>query len=165
MDCEIPAYCRKIQLGMKGDTRSGEMAMKWNVNLLGLAGAIVGIVAIFSRWLGSWLKDYNLIDVINLLDSADAPQDYLYASVLVVLGAVIALLSPLGGFLEIVGAAWFLLTWANRHEGDIMSDIGPYLAIASGVIALVSLVRPMGIGLMRGPFSLRSRLLVFSGGG
>ncbi len=142
----------------------GEMAMKWRINVLCLVGAIVGIAAIFSRWLGNWLVDLNLIDVINLVSSVDAPREYWYASVLVLLGAIIALVSPLGGFLEIIGAPWFILIWSDRHEGAVISNVGPYLAIASAIIVFVSMARPMGLGLMRGPYRLKDRLLVFSTG-
>jgi hypothetical protein len=133
------------------------MTAKWGVNLLGLVGAILGIVAIFSRWIGNWLIDLNLIDVINLNAS-----EYLFASVLVILGVVIALLSPLGGFFETVGASWFILVYADRHEGAIVSNIGPYLAIASAIIVMMSMVRPIGPGLMHGPFTIGNRLLVLS---
>jgi hypothetical protein len=138
------------------------MSMKWKINLLGLAGAIIGIVAIFSRWIGVSIVGFNLIDVINLVNSEVAPQDYRFASILVIVGTIIALVSPLGGVLQIIGAPWFILVWANRHDGQIISSVGPYLAIASAIIVLASIVRPMGLGLMRGPFPVRSRLLVFS---
>jgi hypothetical protein len=142
------------------------MAMKWKINLLGLAGAIIGIGAVFSDWMGEWVVRWNLIHIIHYVNSGDLPQEFLLPSVLVVLGAFVALVSPLGGFLELIGAPWYELVVANQHNaGPIMSNIGPYLAIASAIIVLTSMVRPVRpveVSFMRGPYAIEDRLLVFS---
>jgi len=134
------------------------------VNLFCIAGAMIGVIAIFSRWVGNWLIDLNLLDVMNLSDSAGGASNYYLPGLVFIIGTLIAFLSPLGGFLQIIGAPWFIVVWANRHEGEVLSSIGAYLGIASAIVVLVSMVRPLGPGLMTGPFTVRNRLSVFSQG-
>lgn len=132
------------------------------VNLLCLAGAVIGVIAIFSRWVGNWLIDLNLLDVMNLSDSAEGASNYFLPGLVFIIGTLVAFLSPLGGVLQIIGSPWFIVVWANRHEGEILSSVGPYLGIASAIVVLISMVRPLGPGLLTGPFRTKSRLIAFS---
>jgi len=135
--------------------------MKWNVNLLCLVGVIIGFVAILSRWTYDMFGDYNLVHIIDIYEPGFGFEDWYFSSLLVMIGVFVALVSPLGGSLEMLGSLGFILTWAGHH-GEMPVSIGPYLSIASSVIILSSMIRPIGPGLKYGPFNIRSRLLTFS---
>ena len=134
----------------------------FRVNLLALVGAIIGVVAIFSTWVSAslfvWSADFNLIDLVNDAENATL----LVGCWLFLIGVILAIFTPLGGFLEIIGVALFMTWFVPETDGDLPSHIGSYLGIVAGVIALVSLARPLGPGLMSGPIRLKDRLLVFS---
>ena len=134
----------------------------FRVNLLALVGAIIGVVAIFPTWVSAslfvWSADFNLIDLVNDAENATL----LVGCWLFLIGVILAIFTPLGGFLEIIGVALFMTWFVPETDGDLPSNIGSYLGIVAGVIALVSLARPLGPGLMSGPIRLKDRLLVFS---
>jgi hypothetical protein len=131
------------------------------VNVLGLVGAVIGLVAIFATWIGRLfgLIKLNLIDVLN-----DAPSDSLayYSAILFVTGTLVAFLSSFGGVIQLSGVVlWW--EYVIDRQGEIPSRMASYLALASGVIVLASMARPLGPGLMKGPFALKNRLLNFTG--
>jgi hypothetical protein len=138
------------------------MAMKWRVNVLGVAAAIIGVVALFSAWVSVrvfvWGADLNLIDVLN-----DAETGVLVAGCwLFVIGTLLSFLTPLGGILEILGVALFLAWFVPETDGDLPSAIGPYLGIVSAVIAFVSIAKPLGPGYGNVSPGAKGRLLTFS---
>ena len=134
------------------------------INFLGLVGAVIGAIAIFSTWITItfliWGKSMNLMDVVN---EAGTPSDWWLPSILFIVGTLIAFVSPVGGVLQLVGAPWFIIVFTQHADGRIPSGIGPYLGIASAIIVLASMARPLGLGLMKGPIGIKNRLLVFSG--
>jgi hypothetical protein len=133
--------------------------MMARINLLGLVGAITGIVAIFSTWLGlGHLITFNLIDVLN---DVSANGIAWYSAVLFITGTLVALLSSVGGVLQVGGVSlwWY---YVLRESDKIPSKVGSYIGLISAIIVLASMVRPLGPGLMKGPFELKSRLLVFT---
>jgi len=144
--------------------RGNDEAQAMKVNALELVGAIIGAIAIFSTWITVgflfWDREMNLLNVIN---ETGASSDWWFPSLLFVIGTVIAFVSPIGGFLQLVGAPWFMIVFTQHADGRIPSGIGPYLGLASAVVVLASMARPIGPGLMTGPFDIESRLVVFSG--
>jgi len=129
------------------------------INLLGLVGAITGIVAIFSTWLGlGHLITFNLIDVLNDVSVNGIAW---YSAVLFITGTLVALLSPVGGVLQVGGLSlwWY---YVLQESDKIPSKVGSYIGLISAVIVLASMARPLGPGLIEGPFELKSRLLTFT---
>ena len=134
----------------------------WRVNLLSLVGATIALIAIFSAWIGArvfiWTEDLNLIDVLNNTDS----QLLIFGGLVFIIGAVVAFLSPIGGILELTGSLAFLVWFTDAAGGRMPSHVGPYLGLISGIIALVSMIKPMGFGYGTMPARIKGRLLVFS---
>jgi hypothetical protein len=123
----------------------------------------MGIVAVFSIWVEArvafWSLDFNLVDLIN-----DSDEAILLAGCwLFLIGMMLCFVTPLGGVLELIGVTLFLMWFVPESDGDLPSNIGPYLGVVAGLIALASIARPLGPGLMTDYIPLRSRLLVFSG--
>ena len=134
------------------------------VNVLGLVGAVVGVVAIFSTWLGyhGWLSGAHSWNLIAVLNDAPAYQTAWYSALFFITGTLVAFLSPAGGLLQV----WGVLNWWAYYtdmSGEMPSRMASYLGLASAVIVLASMARPFGPGLMKGPFGLKNRLLIFSG--
>ena len=131
--------------------------MDMKVNVLGLSGAVVGVVAIFSTWLAGLFVDWNLLEVLN-----HVPHDELeyWSAVVVVVATIISFLTPTGSLLLIAGVAMW---WSTADELPV--NPGSYVAMASAIILNASMARPFGPGLMKGPFSLTNRLLTLSPGG
>jgi len=126
------------------------MAMK--VNVLGLAGAVVGVLAVFSTWLSA-CTTMNLLDI---LESIAHDQLAYWSAVTIILGTLVSFVTPTGALAQIAG----IYMWWSWGE-DAPSYVGFYVAMASSIILLVSMVRPLGPGLIRGPFTIRNRLLTF----
>jgi len=144
--------------------------MNYRINILCLIGAIIGIVAIFSGWIGISYVKFNLIDVLNIVNdqyywggdySSEAAQIYMIGGLLCISGALIGFFSPIGGVPLLIGTPMFILIYSSRQEGNIPSGIGSYLAIASGIILLISLAIPIGIGYEK-TIGIKERLLTFS---
>ena len=134
--------------------------MKWRVNILALTGAIVGLVAIFLAWFNIWFlgtHNYNLLDIINRADD----QSLLAGCWIFLIGVLVCFLSPLGGVLEVAGVGIFI-SWFMGEADKIPSQAGAYVGIVSAVIALVSMVKPLGLGYADTDSGLTSRLFVFS---
>ena len=129
------------------------------INALGLVGAVIGVVAIFSTWFTYIVvHDLNLVDVVDHLDKQS--KHYLPA-LLFILGTVIAFISPTGGLVQIAGVGyWFARFWSDNSE--LPSEIGSYLGLVSAVIVLASLARPVGIGYQSKPIGIIGRLVTIS---
>jgi hypothetical protein len=136
------------------------------VNVLGLVGAVIGVVAIFSTWLGyasGWFHgavSWNLIDILN---DAPAYHNAWYAALFFIVGTLVAFLSPAGGLLQVAGVL-FWWTYYLDYRGEMPSRMASYIGLASAIIVLASMLRPLGLGLMKGPFGLKDRLLIFRAG-
>jgi len=136
------------------------------VNVLGLVGAAIGVAAIFSVWVIelNGLVNLNLIDVLNDADVA-SNNLALSSAIFFIIGTLVAFLSPIGGILQIGG----VLLWWNYmlgvHSGMPSSAVpASYVGLVSAIIVLASIVRPFGPGLMKGPFGLKNRLLIYGEG-
>lgn len=136
------------------------------LNILCLVGAIIGVVAVFSTWITIgfmfWSREMNLIDLYNQVGSS---SDFYLPAVLLLIGAVVAFVSPLGGILQVVGAPLFFSAFASNSENALPSGLGPYLAIVGALIVLGSLMYPVGIGYRQKPAGVIGRLFTISPGG
>jgi hypothetical protein len=128
------------------------------VNVLCTVGAVTGVIAVFSTWISVLYLDYNLLSIIR--DMSPERLGY-WSAIVVVIGVLVSFITPLGSLAEILGVAmWWIYVF--DIQGVFPAKPGSYIAMASAIILIVSMLRPYGPGLMTGPFRLRDRLLTFS---
>jgi len=136
--------------------------MKWRINILALVGAFIGIIAIFSVWITYRLLIWS--SGVNLLQILEMGPDILGAIYCVsfIIGTLIAFVSPMGAFFQIVGIIAFFLRFMEMTGGRILPlNIGPYLGVASAIILIVSIAKPIGLNYGSGSIGLKDRLLTF----
>lgn len=141
---------------------------RWRVNVLCLIGALLAVVSVFLVWVKArlifWGVELNLIDLLNTAaesSSGDGTQ-VLIACILILVGTLLAILSPLGAILQLIGIPLFLEWFLSESEGRLPSGAGPYVAIAAAVIILVATAKPIGLGYGYESPGIRGRLLNFS---
>jgi len=127
------------------------------MNILGFIGAILGLVAI----LVSWESFYGPSSVGHLsaiqLALYGTPDELTICSVAFIIGTVIALLTPVGGVIQIASSFGFLVLMPHSIEvhqatyGSSMTyGIGPFLGLLSGLLVLRSLWFPNWLQLRSG---------------
>jgi hypothetical protein len=127
------------------------------INILALAGAVIGAVALFSTWESVLYRDLNLPDVLTRYSY----EDFAYwSAIVIVIGVLVSFITSLGSVVEVLGV---VMWWADtlNLQGDIPTRPGSYIVMASAIILALSMIRPLGPGLLKGPFSLKDRLLNF----
>jgi len=140
------------------------------LNLLCLAGAGLGALSLFLTWTDSVVSpvayctwpDSGIIDI--LFNWCHAEWALRVACTLFLIGVALAFLTTLGAFFEAAGLWGFFIWYANREEqrvtGEILPEsIGPYVGIASALLVLLALVKPMGSGYGGASVGMRQRLL------
>ena len=139
-----------------------EMA-RVRLNILCLVGAVIGVIAVFSTWITArflfWSREMNLIDVYNQVGSS---SHYYLPAVLLLIGAVVVFITPVGGILQVIGVPIFLSVFATNSDGKLPSGVGPYLALVGAVIVLASLVYPVGLGYRQKPVGVIGRFITIS---
>jgi hypothetical protein len=141
-----------------------------HLNLLCLAGASLGALSLFLTWTDSVVSpiayctwpDSGVIDI--LFNWCDAECALRVACTLFLIGVVLTFLTTLGAFIEMAGLGGFFIWYANREEqrvtGELLPEsIGPYVGIASALLVLLALAKPMGIGYNGASVGMRQRLL------
>ena len=145
------------------------------VNIFCLVGAVIGVVAVFSTWIAvrltspisSSVLEHNLVDIY---DFAGIVSDYNLAVVLLLIGAIVAFISPLGGMLQLVGTLLFISAYPataniilpSGFQWEENIGLGPYLALVGAVIVLASLVYPVGLGYRQKPVGVIGRFITIS---
>jgi hypothetical protein len=146
---------------------------KMRVIILALVGAFIGIMCIITPWttvtqefIGtSVTNNLNLTDYMHEKDSTFA-----LAIVLFILGCAFAFITPFGGVAQFFGWLIFLGLIYQRLgtvETGLFTtttslNIGLYIGVASAVIVLFSMIRPMGWGYGKEALQPRQRFLVWS---
>jgi len=141
--------------------------LRLRINLLGITGALIGILTLFLPWFttigqvpGSQPIDHGLIDSMS---SYILRYDTLALSscALFLIGMAMAFISPVGGIVQTAAILLFSFnqstTWA---EGVTPIWTAPLIGFLSGVISLIALICPLGIG-FNAPLSLKERLWNF----
>ncbi|MDH4122694.1 MAG: hypothetical protein OEV21_01205 [Thermoplasmata archaeon] len=148
------------QTDRKENVEESEKRAKWRVNILALVGVAIGIVAIFSAWIRWIFGDYNLINILN--EAAEPEYALMFMGCFVFLiGTLFAIFIPMGGIIQLVGIPMFIIGFISYAEGRFPSGIGPYLGIASAIILVISIIKPIGLN-YKPPIELKGRLLTFS---
>jgi hypothetical protein len=143
---------------------------------LALVGATLGVASMYLNWYSTseiigffelrpwdmvWFRDWTLIEGYERMGSAFPlwlPQT------LFIIGTIAAFMTPLGGVVQLSGISLFVYRLASVNDGNLPAEVGAYVGIISGALALVSMVYPIGLGYSRRLVSLVGRLLVFSPG-
>lgn len=144
-----------------GNDQGKDAAMKGlRVNLISLIGAVLVLVSLVLPWGIEWFESVNgpAPDSILLTDQIDfqgSSRMYSVAIILVV-GAIISALTPLGGFVPLYGAAayfskmslWIGLVPIPGFGPAPQFQLGPgfYLAVAAGLTSIASMIWPVGPG-------------------
>ena len=138
--------------------------MKVRVNILCLLGVAVGFLAMISVWrfviqVGpmvpyTFLPNARIETGVSLFfDSLGQLQDlqmsaFYIAAMLAAVGVIAGIATPLGGVLEVAGACLFLsVTPVEEHVGmhgdSYYLRVGPFIALISGSLMVLSVVLPM----------------------
>ena len=148
--------------------------MTVRINILALAGAVLGIVSMYLTWYSTteiigffelgpgdmiWSRDWTLIEGYERMGSS---FPLWLPTTLFIIGVIAAFITPLGGVIQLSGISLFVHRIASVNEGDLPAEGGPYVGIISGAVALVSVAYPIGLGYSRRPVGLVGKLLVFS---
>lgn len=141
-----------------------------DVNLLCLAGALIGVVALLTPWCYAKTSDgrpgFDITTPLHpgsLMD-AFAPWGALLFSILAIAGTLISFITPLGGGLQsssillLIGRYLDVRQQITVLEVKVIPAYGSLLAVAAAGFILASIVWPEGIGNSK-PVSIRTRLL------
>lgn len=143
--------------------------LRLRINLLGITGVLIGLSTLFMPWFtsigqlpGSPLIEHGLIDSMT-------SSGYIFmgdrVGLLIVtmylISLAIAIISPAGGIIQ---TAVILLYIFDRSyvmgEGITPIWIAPIVGLASGIISLIALIHPLGIG-FDVPLSMKEKLWNF----
>jgi len=138
--------------------------MKWRINILCLIGAIIGILSIFLSW-----QDHYYLNAQNGWEWEFTHSENLFESHtsiiigLFLIGTIGALITPLGFIFQFLAlsALWFS-SIATIPEARISEGIGYWIAHLSFLLIFISLIRPIGPGLMSSQIPFNQRLLTIS---
>ncbi len=143
------------------------------VNIIGLAAAVVAVVAIFSPWM-------NYRGVTVLLASGEAApieiaffypiggdfEELRLASSIFLAGAMLAFITPVGGFIELTGIGWFaaLMTGMTGvvHGVALWIDVTILVGVLSAMMSLGAMTANWGYGYDSESIDDYCRLLVMS---
>jgi len=143
------------------------------MNILGFIGALLGVVAIFASWESYYVPSY----AHSYVSQVSAFQLTLYGSLdevticsaVFIIGTVVALLTPVGGVVQIASAFGFLIFLPHSIDAQPLGigtswayGIGPFLGLLSGLLVLRSLWFPKWLQLRSGLASASSRFFVVS---
>jgi len=146
-----------------------EMNFKgWRINILGLIGALLGVIAIFSSWY--WITLIGDVNAIRIMGSSGAGTAIpIISSSIFVIGALISIYSSIGGAIELTGISIFTVNfltypWFGGHpypgDGPFLG-LGIYLGFISGIIVIISIFNPLGISFGKEQLSIKARLVNF----
>jgi hypothetical protein len=151
--------------------------MKLRVNILCILGAVLGIASVFSVWVV-----YHQVDIYAVVEStpytgidllgpyARSPMDVsILAPLLLVVGTVIAFISPTGGILQVAGTLYFL-SWVRLHLNPghmffgwyVDWSYGPFIGLAAGALVILSIFHPIGPNCKERPRGVLDRLVSIS---
>lgn len=146
------------------------------VNMLCLIGATIGLASIALPWAGTragpllYEERAFVVWIWDLVQELRGEPGLYVAFILFLGGTILAFLTSIGGIFQAIGLSSFYLNEIDRQasmaqhssfEGQFA--VGFYLAILSSMLVLVSIVKPLGIGLDEPLKSWRSRLKVVTG--
>lgn len=157
---------------------------KWDLNLLVLVGAVLGIFSLFMPWYTvTYGHPYvpgepSVIDLVispsEVLSGEVAVRDYsglpnassLYLMILFFVGALLAVFSPLCGLIQVFAAPLFLLSCNGdigltlRHD-TVGVEYGAWVALVSSAMVFAGLLLPVSVRSRRFSRDVSNRLFTF----
>ena len=132
----------------------------WNVNILCIVGAAIGVVAVFLAWIHeppSMPSPPHIQYEPTIVYMVTEQYLYYGASVAFLVGTVAAFATPLGGFLQSGGLLVFAAgiidsggdPWLDGIDPQQELRAGMYLGIVSCTLVMTSLYSPLGTGNLR----------------
>lgn len=116
------------------------------VNVLCLVGALFAALAIFEIWLSGRSGTMGwFANLYTILENFSRSSDFWLAAALFIVGAILAIATPLGGVLQITGISLFFYAFGSLYDGRLPPDVGPYWGLAAAVLTTASLALPIGI--------------------
>jgi len=153
-------------------TREPKPPYQIRVNLICLAGAILGVLSLFMPWAlvdAPFQDDPTNIGAFdfdeNLQGGYSFPVNFQLTMILFMIGTLVAFLLPLGGVLQLIGSLGFILTsvtYSKIGSNEIIFWIGAAIATISSAMVIVGLAFPGGIGFAEGKRTAMDRLLTVS---
>lgn len=143
--------------------------VKWRVNILCLVGAIIAIITMNLPWLSnsmvlSAVGESPLYLATNFQYTYSFAGGLQWASIIFVLGALIALFTSIGGFIQLAGVSCFI--GAVYTIDDPLNRFSIELNIALGVvsasISIISMIKPIGINFKGRTIDTVGRFLTIS---
>jgi len=142
------------------------------VNILCLAGAVLGILSLFMPWAlvhDPFQDDTTNIGAFDFDESfgggSSFPANFQFTVILFIIGTLVAFLLPLGGVLQLIGSVGFILTtvtYPKIGNDEVIFWVGAAIATISSALVLVGLAYPEGIGFAKGKRTAMERLLTVS---
>lgn len=146
------------------------MILTWNINLLCLIGASIGMVAVLVAWISEPLSipsppsirwEPSIVYMVT--------NHYLYygTSAAFLVGTIAAFVSPLGGILQSASLVAFAMgiiesggdPWLDGIDPQQTLRVGMYLGIVSCTLVMTSLLTPIGTGSLSPGKARRIRLM------
>ncbi len=164
----------------QGVQSEGSVALAWNVNLLCILGASIGVVSLFVAWIhvpptiGAWVGSSRIQFEPSIVYMVTDRYIYYGAAAAFAVGTIAAFASPLGGILQSASLVIFALGMIDSGnelplEGIDQQQtlmVGMCLGIVSCALVTTSLFKPLGTGSLhpRGPRKIRlmERLLTIT---
>jgi len=124
------------------------------INTLCLIGGIIAVLSLFLPWV--IVQDdrghetlYGAFDLDDPFQGDDVfPDGFRYSMTMFMIGAVLALVTPLGGIPLLTGSIGFILiSTTSMYEGtDMLFWYGALVGLLSAFLVIVSLFEPFGKG-------------------
>ena len=123
------------------------------VNLLCLAGAFLGALAVTLEWLAQTYDNPRVgtgtyhFDLMGLLGSGLTDELFVIAAGLFLAGTLIAIITPYAGFLQLGGLLIFFGKVVPGMVSETSVGLGAIFGIVSAILVLYSLFNPVGVGI------------------
>ncbi len=141
-----------------------------HLNRLCLAGATLGALSLFLTWVEDitsnihycYYEDVSMVDLLGIACEVDVALRV--AGILFIAGVGLAFVTTIGGFVELAGVlvffGWYATAPGSLFSGALLPGcIGPYAGVASALLVILALVRPVAIGHHGTSVGVRQRLL------
>lgn len=164
------AWVNSVNGEKHGNPPEPSIAIVWNVNLLCLVGACIGLVAAFVVWIN---EPPSIPGPPNIRWEPSVvymvTNHYLYygISAAFLVGTIVAFASPIGGIMQSASIVAFAIgivesgndPWVDGIDPQQTLRIGMYLGIVSCTLVMTSLISPLGIGDLRPGKGRKIRLM------
>lgn len=148
--------------------------MKWKINILCVIGILIGLVSLILPWclirsdtssIGGIYSERSYSGIEILISGENTLVGNIFSSFILIflIGLVLALVTPLGGIVQIFGSFQFLFSVSNLfiNSGIIMIMIGWSIGFLSSIIILTGLLNSIRRGLYVDRINLKDSLITF----